>query len=85
MSHFTKTCRGDFIQINMTCQPRCDNFEQSSHLGTKLLIIGEIFASVYGLLVCILIIRKSIKDYKTMFLIFYSITVTMMLYLLYNG
>ena len=54
-------------------------------LGTKLLIIGEIFASVYGLLVCKLIIGKSIKDYKTMLVLFYSITVKMILHLLYNG
>ena len=85
MSNFTKTCREDFIEINMTCQPRCDKFEQSSHVGTQLLIISEIFACFFGLLVCVLIIGLSIKDYKTMLVIFYSITVIMMLYLLYKG
>ena len=85
MSNFTKTCREDFIEINMTCQPRCDKFEQSNHIGTQLLIIAEIFASVFGLLVCILIMGLSIKDYKTMLVIFYSNTVVMMLYLLYKG
>ena len=85
MSNFTKICREDFIEINMICQPRCDKFEQCSHVGTKLLITAEIFASVFGLLVCILIIGLSIKDYETMLVIFYLITVTMMSYLLYKG
>ena len=78
MSNFTKTCREDFIEINMTCQPRCDKFEQSNHIGTQFLIIAEIFASVFGLLVCILIMGLSIKDYKTMLVILHLITVTVM-------
>ena len=85
MSNFTKTCREDFIEINLTCQPRCDKFEQSSHVGTQVLISAEIFASVFGLLVCILIIGLSIKDYKTMLVIFHLITLTIMLFLLCKG
>ena len=60
------TCRDDFIKINNTCQPRCDRFEEGTHTGSQLLIYSELIASSFGLLVCILIVTISIKDYKKM-------------------
>ena len=30
-------CR-DFSEINNTCQPRCDRFAQTSHIGTEIYI-----------------------------------------------
>ena len=60
------TCREDFININNTCQPRCDRFEQGTHDGSQLLIYSELISSCVALLLCILIVSISIKDYKTM-------------------
>ena len=60
------TCREDFININNTCQPRCDRFEQGTHYGSLLLIYSELIASCVALLLCILIVAISIKNYKTM-------------------
>ena len=59
-------CRDDFIKIHNICQPRCDRFEQASHVGSQLLIYSELIASSFGLLVCILIVGTSIKNYKEM-------------------
>ena len=60
------TCREDFIKINNTCQPRCDRFEQGTHNGSQLLICSELIASCVALLLCILIVAISIKNYKSM-------------------
>ena len=60
------TCREDFRIINNTCQPRCDRFEQGTHDGNQLLIYSELIASCFALLLCILIVGISVKDYKTM-------------------
>ena len=60
------TCREDFININNTCQPRCDRFEQGTHTGSQLLIYSELIASCVALLLCILIVVLSIKHYNTM-------------------
>ena len=60
------TCRNDFSKVNNTCQPRCDRFEQGPHIGTKVWIYSEVVASYVALLLCILIVTLSIKNYKTM-------------------
>ena len=60
------TCREDFIKINNTCQPRCDRFEQGTHEGSQLLIYSDLIASIVNLLLCIVIVAISIKDYKIM-------------------
>ena len=60
------TCKEDFIKINNTCHPRCDRFEQGTHDGSQLLIYSELIASCVALLLCILIIGISIKNYKIM-------------------
>ena len=60
------TCKEDFIEINNTCLPRCDKFELTTHSGALLLIYSELIASCLGVLICILIVILSIKNYKTM-------------------
>ena len=60
------TCREDFININNTCHPRCDRFEQDTHDRSQLLIYSELISSCVALLLCILIIGISIKNYRTM-------------------
>ena len=60
------TCKEDFIEINNTCLPRCDKFELTTHSGALLLIYSELIASCLALLICILIVILSIKNYKTM-------------------
>ena len=60
------TCRSDFSKDNNTCQPRCDRFEQGPHIRTQILIYSEVVASCVALLLCILIVILSIKNYKTM-------------------
>ena len=62
-------CRDDFIKINNTCEPRCDRFEQATHHGSQLLIYSELIASYVALLLCILIVALSVKDYKIMWFI----------------
>ena len=39
------TCREDFSEINNTCQPRCDRFVQTSHIGNEIYIYTELIAS----------------------------------------
>ena len=58
------TCRNDFSKVNNTCQPRCDRFEL--YIGIQILIHSEVVASCVALLLCILIVILSIKNYKTM-------------------
>ena len=60
------TCRNDFSKVNNTCQPRCDRFEQGTHIGTQIMIYSEIVASCVALFFCILILVLSVKNYKTM-------------------
>ena len=60
------TCKEDFIEINNTCLPRCDRFELTTHSGALLLIYSELIASCLAVLICILIVILSIKNYKTM-------------------
>ena len=60
------TCRNDFSKVNNTCQPRCDRFEQGSHIGTQVMIYSEVVASYVALLICIPIVILSIKNHKTM-------------------
>lgn len=60
------TCREDFVETNSTCQPRCDKFEQTTHAGVLTMIYSELFASITGLLVVVLIMILSLKNYKTM-------------------
>ena len=59
-------CKEDFIKINSTCIPRCDKFELAKPFETKLLIAVEVIASAIGLILSILIIVLSVKDYKKM-------------------
>ena len=60
------TCADDFSKVNNICQPRCDRFEQGTHIGTQIMIYTEIIPSCVALLLCILIVILSIKNYKTM-------------------
>lgn len=60
------TCRDDFIEINSTCVPRCDKFEENTHYGTSLVVYSEIIASLIALSVTAVIIVLSIKTHKTM-------------------
>ena len=60
------TCRDDFIKINNTCHPQCDRFKQGTYDGSQLLIYSELIASIVALLLCILIVTISIKNYKSM-------------------
>ena len=60
------TCRSDFSKVNNVCQPRCDRFEQGTHIGTQIMIYSELVPSCVALLICILIMILSIKNYKTM-------------------
>ena len=71
------TCREDFIKINNTCQPRCDRFEVGTHTGSQLLIYSELIASCVGLLLCILIVGLSIKDYKKMWVYYMCVNMIM--------
>ncbi|XP_019853215.1 PREDICTED: uncharacterized protein LOC109582744 isoform X3 [Amphimedon queenslandica] len=58
-------CREDFIKTNLICEPRCDSFEQSSHLDTQILIHSEVVATSMGLIFCIVTVAVAIKEYKT--------------------
>ena len=60
------TCANDFSKVNNICQPRCDRFEQGTRTGTQIRIYSEIIPSCVTLLLCILIVILSIKNYKTM-------------------
>ena len=64
------TCREDFSEINNTCQPRCDRFVQTSHVGTEIYIYTELIASCLAILICIPIVGLLIKNYKKMSVIY---------------
>ncbi|XP_019854876.1 PREDICTED: uncharacterized protein LOC109583830 [Amphimedon queenslandica] len=58
-------CREDFVKTNLICEPRCDSFEQSSHLDALIMIYSEVFATSMGLIFCVIAIIAAVKEYKT--------------------
>ncbi|XP_019853194.1 PREDICTED: uncharacterized protein LOC109582731 [Amphimedon queenslandica] len=57
-------CREDFVKIDLICEPRCDSFEQTSHLNSQILIYSEVVATGLGLIFCIATVAIAIKEYK---------------------
>ena len=57
-------CREDFIKMDLICEPRCDSFEQSSHLDTLIMIYAEVVATIISLTFCIVAIIVTVKEYK---------------------
>ena len=57
-------CREDFVKTDLICEPRCDSFEQSSHLDALIMIYSEVVATSMGLIFCIIAIIVAIKEYK---------------------
>ena len=60
------TCRDDFYEINNTCAPRCDKWEQNPHNITIAVLVVQNFAAWLGLLVGIIVIISSCIRYKNM-------------------
>ena len=60
------TCRHDFYEINNTCTPRCDKWEQSPHDTTIAVLTVLNFAAWLGLLVGVIVIISSCIRYKNM-------------------
>ncbi|XP_019859817.1 PREDICTED: uncharacterized protein LOC109588071, partial [Amphimedon queenslandica] len=57
-------CREDFVKTDLMCEPRCDSFEQSSHLDSQILIYSEVVAISIILTLCIVTIIVAVKEYK---------------------
>ena len=50
------TCLDDFLEINSTCIPRCDRFQQDFQLKSKLRVTTEIVASYVAMLASITVL-----------------------------
>ena len=59
-------CREDFVKIDLICEPRCDGFEQTSHLNSQILIYSEVVATSIAITFCIVTIIVAVKEYKKM-------------------
>ncbi|XP_019859821.1 PREDICTED: uncharacterized protein LOC109588072 isoform X3 [Amphimedon queenslandica] len=57
-------CREDFFKTDLICEPRCDSFEQSSHLDTRILIYSEVVGISIALTFYIVTIIVVVKEYK---------------------
>ena len=57
-------CREGFIKTDLICEPRCDGFEQTSHLNSQILIYSEVVATSMGLIFCTATIVVAVKEYK---------------------
>ncbi|XP_019859819.1 PREDICTED: uncharacterized protein LOC109588072 isoform X2 [Amphimedon queenslandica] len=57
-------CREDFVKIDLMCEPRCDSFEETSHLNSQILIYSEVVATSIALIFCIVAIIVAVKEYK---------------------
>ena len=59
-------CREDFVKTDLICEPRCDSFEQTSHLNSQILIYSEVVATSIGFIFCVVTVIVAVKEYKTL-------------------
>ena len=61
------TCLDDFMEVNSTCLPVCEKFQQFSSPGlANVVVYSEVVAGAVALIVAILIIACATGNYKKM-------------------
>ena len=60
------TCSEDFLESNFTCLPRCDRWEEKSHIVVIWYEMVRVFTAVVKLMASSLLIGIFIIRYKTL-------------------